>query len=422
MRLKSPTWSRSLRVRGLIASGMVLAAVSGVMISQTTPALADPTEELVVVGSNTTQLLWDGIGLQAAGNEIGSYDAVNPVTGGINEIITPVDGTSGNACSFARPDGSGQGVAALRYTLSGSDSNDGSVATPAPGPGCVDIARSSSGPGSTAPYTGTSPDAVQYIPFAEDAVTDVTGPASCTPSTNCPTFNAPLGNNSTMSVTAVPTDITEANDFTETDLTTLYADCGEVTEGGVTYWPYEVGATQPAGTQRIDLYVPQPGSGTLSFWETTLGIPSTLPACDFQSMQNGPLTPANDGGVTVPTEENNGYEVSTDPYGLFPYSAGVYIGQSNGHGDTRDGAVLADINSVSPLTSTGTLNTSFPITRLLYNVAQESRVTTAGNELDTLLNGTSSYVCGLKSLILNYGFALIGSECGEISASLTAAP
>ncbi len=418
MRLKSPTFLRNRRVRSLFAAGLVLAAVSGVAIAQTTPALADPTEELVVVGSNTTQLVWDAFATAAAGNEIGSYDAVNPVTGAENEIITPVDGTSGNACSFSRPNGSGQGVAALRYTLSGSDSNDTSVASPPPGPGCVDIARSSSGPGSTAPYTGTSPDAVQYIPFAEDAVTDSVGPTG----TDLPTITVPLGNGSTMSVQEVQTDITTANDFTESDLETLYADCGEVTEGGVTYWPYESGATQPSGTQRVDLYVPQPGSGTLSFWESTLDIPSTLPACDFQTMQNGPLTPANDGGVTVPTEENNGYEVSTDPYGLFPFSVGSWVAGLHGVQDTRDGAVLEDIDGVAPLTTSNTINTSFPITRLLYNVVQASRVTNSADPLFKLLNGSGSTICNEKAAIALYGFATIGSECGEISASLLAAP
>jgi len=45
-------------------------------------------------------------------------------------------------------------------------------------------------------------------------------------------------------------------------LTNLYGNCVTVTEGGVTYNPN----TATTGQQQIDLYAPQPGSGTLRFW------------------------------------------------------------------------------------------------------------------------------------------------------------
>ena len=85
----------------------------------------------------------------------------------------------------------------------------------------------------------------------------------------------------------------------------------------------------------IDLYVPQPGSGTRNFWGTTLGNFPTgagaLPACVHDHIIAGALAPANDGNVSVPVEEHDGTAVATDPNGYGPYSIAQYISQSHGH-------------------------------------------------------------------------------------------
>jgi hypothetical protein len=435
MRLKPLSALRSRKLRGAIVVSAAVVGFAGLAIAQTTPALADPTETLVVVGSDTIQDVYNAFSTNSGGNFIGSYNATNPVTNQINEIITPVDGTSGVNCSFARPDGSSQGVAALRYSLNEASTNLGTnLIAPGPQLGCVDISRSSSGPGSLGNYTGSG--AIQYIPFALDALSAATGPASCTTATPCPTYAADLQNGNTLTVTTVPTAISTANDFTINDLEAMYDHCTDVTEGGVTYWPYQTGTgstPQPANTQQIDLYLPQPGSGTLSFWASTLGFTSTAPPiCDHQTIVNGPLASANDGGVTVAVEENDGTAVTTDADGYFPFSIAQWISQTNGHDNRLHGAVLNDLapctNSttcgaeVSPFNASGGLNTSFPITRDVYSVVSLARVTNSSDPLDKLLNGSSSTVCNEKSTIISYGFALLGSACGEIIPADEAQP
>ena len=428
MRLKPPGFLRRNTVRNTLAVGVAVAGISSLVLTQATPAFADPTQTLVLVGSDTIQDVWNAFGTTFGGNFVGSYNATNPVTGAINENITPVDGTAGVNCSFARPNGSGQGVAALRFSLNPASANvTGSIAPgQKPEPGCVDLARSSSGPGSLGNFTGSG--AIQYVPFALDAVTGATGTANCATANpaNCPAFNADLGNGSTKSVTPVVTNITQANLFTLADLTNLYANCQPVTEGGVTYWPAGSPVARPSGSTVIDLYVPQPGSGTRNFWGTTLGNFPTgaglLPACVNDHIIGGALAPANDGGVSVPVEEHDGTAVATDPNGYGPFSIAQYISQSHGHSPRIHDAALQDVNGIAPETTSGTLNTSFPITRDVYDVVSLARLQNTSDPLFSLLNGSTSQVCSAKSTIVSFGFALLGASCGEIIPSLEAAP
>src|ERR1700678_3214352 len=258
----------SSRVKSLMAVGTAVAGFAALTVVYAGPACADPAEVLRAVGSDTSQDVMNQFSYDIGANELGSYNAVNPVTAVIGENITPViAGSLTTTCSFTRPNGSGQGLDALRKSINQSTAAP-QLADP-PQAGCVDIARSSSGPGSNQANDGS----LVYIPFAFDDVSGVTAPN---------------------------TNLTTANDFTETDLITLYKSCGNVTEGGVTYNPN----TATAGQVQIDLYVPQPGSGTLSFWATTLGFSSTsLPTCVHQTILSGP-----DAGQLV--EENDGTAVT----------------------------------------------------------------------------------------------------------------
>jgi hypothetical protein len=417
------------RVRVGLALGVV--GLASLVLAQTGPALADPTVTLVAVGADTTQDVFNQFALDAGGNLIGSYDATNPVTNAVHEIITPVDGSAGVNCSFARPNGTNEGVANLRLALNPATTNGGSAVAPVAGQGCVDIARASSGPGSLQSNTGS----IVYVPFALDAVGGATGPTTCTPSTLCPSFtadiiNATTGAVTTQTVTPSPTAITTANDFTMTDLVNLYTNCDTVTEGGVTYWPLGSTVTKPAGAVTIDLYIPQPGSGTRSFWASTLGFNATTPpACDFDVIQGGPLA-----GQDALVEQNDGTVVASDPNGYVPFSVAQWISQRNGHSDRRHDAVLTDLTPnggttpVSPFSNgnpaTGALNTSFPITRDVYNVVSYARVTNPSDPLYGLLNNANpagAFVCSDASQILSYGFALVPSICGEVVASLRAA-
>ena len=423
MRLKPSKSLRSLRARSAVALGAAVLAFTGLTLAQAGPALADPTETLVAVGSDTIQDVYNQFALDAAGNLLGSYNATNPVTGAAHEVITPVDGTAHVNCSYARPNGSSEGVANLRLALNPATTNGGAAVAPVAQQGCVDIARSSSGPGTLQSNTGP----IVYVPFALDAVAGATGPSTCTPSTLCPSFTANLVDKTTGAVTQVtatpvPTNITTADDFTFADLQTLYDNCATVTEGGITYNP----GTATAGQQQIDLYIPQSGSGTRSFWATTLDFNATTPpACDFDVIQGGPLA-----GKNALVEEHDGTAVATDPDGFGPFSIAQWISQRNGHNDRRHDAILHNLTPtgsttpVSPFSNgnptTGSLNANFPITRDVYSVVSYTRVTTTTDPLYSLLNGPSSFVCQDSLQIISYGFALIPSTCGEVVATLRA--
>jgi hypothetical protein len=465
MRFKPPTRLRTRSVRGLLAAGAVVAAVGGMALAQAAPALADPQPTLVAVGSDTIQDVWNAftngtpadsaagiaaVGAPLASGLVASYNATNPATGAINENITPQDGwavsqgtvpnptatfpLAAGDCSFARPNGSGQGIAALRLALNAASTHAGKAIAPDPGLGCVDIARSSS----TVDTTDNNPAVdIQFVPFAIDAVTGATGPASCSPSTNCPGFTADLGNGTTKAVTTVASTLgSDIGTATLTQIGALY-NCATTKIGSTTYWPQEPGQTAPAGDTAIDLYVPQPGSGTRSFWEgsSAANFPDSEvdSTCVNDHIINGALASANDGGVSVPVEEHDGTAVSTDPAGYDPFSIAQYISQQNPtHNPRVHGAVLQDINSISPFVTAGTpssgLNTNFPILRNVYDVVKLSRLTAAGDPIGSLFNGVGSTICKQHSIITSFGFALMSATvfndltCGTIQTSLEGAP
>jgi phosphate transport system substrate-binding protein len=393
---------RSRRLQGLVAVTTTVVGLAGFAVAQASPALADPTQSYVSVGSDTIQDVSNQFAIDVAGNQLGSYNAVNPVTGAAHELITPAKASNGANCSFTRPNGSGEGVNALRYSINPSTTAT-QLAVP-PQQGCIDIARSSSAPGGNASTSGQ----LIYIPFALDAVTGATGPSTA----------GTIGG-----VNAVATQITTADSFTLADLVNLYKNCATVTEGGVTYNP----GTAGAGQVQINLYIPQAGSGTRSFWANTLNFSNTAPpACVHDTMVAGADT-------GLPVEEHDGTAVATDPNGYGPFSIAQWISQRNGHNDRRHGAVVHNIGGTSPFSNgnpaTGALNTAFPITREVYNVVQYDRVVNTGDGkfdagLAAMLAGTNSSLCQDSFHIQNYGFALLGASttdtCGSTASSLRA--
>jgi len=365
-------------------------------LSMAGPALADPTTSYVATGSDTTQDVMDALSNVSFGNAIiGSWDAINPVSAVAAQIITPgkISSTGTQTpCSFTRPNGSGQGLTALRESI-----NPATTATPVLGvqQGCVDIGRSSSGP----PSANLDPNGVLvWVPFALDAVGVATGGT---------------------------TNISTADMFTFADLQTLYDNCGNVTEGGVTYNPNTAGA----GQQQIDLYIPQSGSGTRNFWATQIGFSNTAPpACVHDTIQAGPNS-----GASV--EEHNGLAYQSDPNGYGPFSIAQWISQRNGHNDRRHGAVLHNLDGISPFSNgnptTGTLNTSWDaqLKREVFNIVAFDRIVNTGDgnfdpTLAGLLAGTTSRVCGQAFTIRNYGFATLSAStphlCGATSSDLRA--
>ena len=395
MRLKSPVGLGRSRpgLTSLVAAGALTLGMAGFAVAQAGPASADPHQVYTTVGSDTIQDVMNQYSLDLGVNTLGSWNATDPVTNTATSpppVITPAN-AAGGQCSFSRPNGSGQGLAALRKSI--NQSTTAAQLPSAPGANCIDFSRSSAKPATTdASPTG----ALVYIPFALDAVTIAAGSA---------------------------TTVTQANNFTLANLQSLYT-CNSVTVGGVTYNP---GTATTLGN--IDLYIPQSGSGTLSFWANTMNFLTTnLPPCLHQTIVAGPNT-----GTIV--EEHDGTAVTSDPNGIGPFSIAQWISQRNGHNDRRHSAILQNVGGTFPCggssncTGAGTtLNAAFPITREVYNIVPFNKVTSGMTGFDPalaqLLAGPNSNLCQDQFTITGYGFALLGSGttdlCGSTASSLRA--
>ena len=411
---------QATRLKSLAVVGAVTLGFAGAAFAAAAPASADPAFQFTAVGSDTTQNVMDLFAGQTSGGIIGSYDAVNPVSQTADEIITPGVAQSGGTqqnCSFTRPNGSGQGFKALDFSFNPSTTL-GQLATP-PQAGCLTFSRSSGGPGSVA---ASGPGALDtsgnlvYIPFALDAVTDATGPTTAISETTKCLSTTTGCTNGTITFTTTPTNITTASQFTLANLKTLYGSCANVTVGGVTYNPN----TATTGQQQIDLYAPQNGSGTLSFWESTMGV-TAVQTCWHQTVATGPAV-----GISV--EEHDGAALASDPNGIAPISIAKWIAMSNGvvTPDVRHGDILQPINGVAPSTG-GILNGSFPVVREVYNVMTFNEVTSGMTGFNPVLAGlfagTGSSLCQSTFSIEQEGFGALPSastpdSCGSTANSL----
>jgi hypothetical protein len=444
-----PPMRRAIRFKSLIVAGAVAIGFAGVGLAAAVPASADPAFQFVGVGSDTTENVMDFFAGQVGEGIIGSYDAVNPVSQVADETITPGVAGSGGAqlnCSYTRPNGSGQGFAALDFSLNPSTTL--AQLTTAPGAGCITFSRSSGGPGSgtkatSGPGIKDSSGLLVYIPFAVDAVTYATGPTTAkTETTQCNGPTTPSGFTcssttglGTVTFTTTPTAISQTADFTLGDLQTLYGNCSNVTVNGVIYNPN----TATTGQQQIDLYAPQNGSGTLSFWETEMGV-TAVQTCWHQTIVAGAAT-----GVSV--EEHDGTALASDPDGIAPISIAKWLSMSNAvvTPDVRHDDVLQSVTVgstvVPPINGSGTMNVTgcgatfnqaacFPFTREVYNVMPFDEVTSGQPGFNAVLAGlfasTNSTLCQSTFTITNLGFGNlpnpVGSTfpdlCGATSGSL----
>ncbi|HEY2641699.1 MAG TPA: hypothetical protein VGI66_17655 [Streptosporangiaceae bacterium] len=410
---------KSLAVVGAVSLGFAAAAFAAV------PASADPANNYIAVGSDTTQDVMNGWSALVGNGTVASYNAVNPVSALAHEIITPARVTAGSPpwsnCSFTRPNGSGEGFKAMDFAWNQS-STLAQLAVP-PGSQCISFSRSSSGPGITSSGPGSLDPSgnLIYIPFALDAVATATGPTSAGASTTINCVSTTTGcTNGKITFTPSATTITTADSATLQNLKDLFAHCGTaaapndfVSIGGINYYP-NGDSPGGAGNQNIVLYVPQSGSGTLNFWISTLTIPSPLPTCDHQSIQNGP-------GIGTPVEEHDGSAYASDPAGFGPFSIAQWIAQSKGFNDRRHDAVLHMVGGVAPIVN-NKLNTAFPITREVFNVVNYDQVvqTNDGNfdpVLSGLLASGGSSLCGSTFTINQYGFAGLSASTPDLCGS-----
>jgi hypothetical protein len=217
------------------------------------------------------------------------------------------------------------------------------------------------------------------------------------------------------------------------------------------------GTTATAGSVatigNVDLYAPQPGSGTLAFWELSMGV-SAPQSCWRQVVLTGPAA-----GIAV--EEHDGSVLDSDANGIVPMSIGRWVSGSTGvTPDLRHGAVLQAVTAVStatppvdtvvqPLNSGGTINLGgctatgfsqsacFPLQRELYNVMDYYEIVSGSTPpsgttnnpafnavLSGLFDGSASTMCRSSFTISANGFEPLFSGstftdlCGASTASL----
>jgi ABC-type phosphate transport system substrate-binding protein len=351
--------------------GAVAAAAAAVALftSVAVPAFADPSagyKPLSGVGSDTIQDVMNGMASKIPA--IGSYDAVNPSTGNPGDKIK----TKASGNEFVRPNGSGEGVQALSYSISGKPWNTVDITNQ------VDFARSSSAPSNNG-------NALTFIPFAQDAVTYAFNQASDFPR-------------------SLPFDVKDGNGVRNTTALSIY---------NIYHCTVRQYTASNLAKVTINPLLPQSGSGTRKYWEGKLSLDdANLPTC---------VKDVNAAGTRV--QEHDGTTL-TSAGDIVPFSIAQYIAQGNHKaiaGDTqvnvveRKGQVaLGSIDGTRPLLMSGTtvkMNPSFPVNRLVYNVVATNRLSDA--DIASTFVGTSSQVCQNTAVIEEFGFATIGDACGS---------
>jgi ABC-type phosphate transport system substrate-binding protein len=373
----------SVAAAAVLVAGTTVTSASADPIGNNGKPVVPQSYDVVGVGSNTTEFVLDQISVDynktvkdhnANNPYFYSWDAVPPgVNTPGNYLITPKAGCSSKT---VRPNGSTAGLEAL-------DENEFDGKT---GHYCIDFARSSSSRSSKAPKEG--PGGVEYVAFAKDAITWATR------------TKAKGGSDAPQSL----------------DLTQLEG----IFKCTTTNWD-KVGGKNAA----IKVYLPQPGSGTLSTWEKFMGI-TTPGSCVSQA----------------PEENEGSYQGFNSPNAIFIFSIGSYVAQEyhsaacgkkptasqNEFGCDNAGYLGLDaIDGVAPLTSAKvpTINPKFPTYywRTLYNILRwTSETPTHIYErlepfFDSSHDAVKGYLCNNKTAIADiedYGFVPT-SACGTIS-------
>lgn len=312
-------------------------------------ASADPTNpsgprQLAGVGSDTTEEVMNGMAdaIVIGGTKpLASYNA----TGGAFD-------SKASGCNYAanpgntngpriRANGSGAGRDRLLETLNSGDDRAN----------CLDFARSSS------LNLNAASQRLTYIPFALDGVTYA------------------IRSNSGIS-----------KRLTLANLTSIYR-CDAST------------------TASFAPLLPQSGSGTRSFFLSTLGLTeATKGACVRDTF----VDPAD--GQTKSVQEHNGRAL-INTRNIVPFSTGQYSAQSVGAiADVRFEAVLGGINGVPGQA----VNSGAPATREVFNVLPQSRLGTQPTQ--QVFVGGNSEICRQTGVIGRAGLATV-ANCGDTSRS-----
>jgi ABC-type phosphate transport system substrate-binding protein len=151
-----------MKMKKVVALSTVIGvAIAG--IAFISPASAEPvSNSYVLVGSDTLQdssnALLNGTGVTASTVRVVTSGAAT--IGSFDAFGSAVIQTKTGGPFFTRPSGSGAGVTALRASITGNLLSGVNISDQ------VDIARSSSGPGTSADAAGK----LVYVPYARDAV------------------------------------------------------------------------------------------------------------------------------------------------------------------------------------------------------------------------------------------------------------
>lgn len=326
------------RKRNLIAALALGLLATAISVSAAT---ADPS------GSPTPRAL----------NGVGS-DTIQGVEDALNNTITDAAGNKllgswdatgsatistvpGNAaCTITRPNGSNAGRAALETSLQAND-------------GCLQYSRSSK-----LDLTTAAPVPLTYVPFAIDAVA-----YAVTSGSNIP------------------------RQLALTDIKAIYHCDANYVGTGPNY--------------SIKVLLPQAGSGTRSFWESTVGITDA-------DVTAGKYPCISDKYNGAPIEEHDGRVL--DANSIVPFSIAQYIAQSsNTITDHRGQAVLGTIDGLTPTVE----NANFGVTREVYNVIPSSKV--GDPTYQSVFVGPNSKFCTSTTTINQYGFA-VDPNCGSTSS------
>jgi phosphate transport system substrate-binding protein len=363
---------RRLRAIGGVA---VLLALTGLTACNYGPDNQD--KQITLAGSDTTQDVMGAIALQYNANVPSGYnpnDASHDTLSNVLSVQQPpltVNGDEDCATrTWATPAGAGQ-------TLAPNGSSAGRDVLQDQ-PGCVDIARSSSGPRAVGP---TGDDATfEYYAYGTDGVTWAS-----------------------HSTSPAPVNLT-------------LAQVQGIFNCTFTNWN-QVGG----GSGQIQRYFPQTGSGTRAF------VVSDLLGGQDPVNFSGPNCP-----VVISTQENSGelIDANNDELeAIVPYSAGNWIAQGNDVVpiDQRHGQTLRQLNGVAFVTGTEPSlqpgpaiveenvrlvdpTPAVPGIRFIFNVVDSAgpSYVTAKRYVgfDNVANGSTSPLCNgqFASIVRNFGF------------------
>jgi hypothetical protein len=378
------------RAAAISVAAATLTAVGVIPAHAAFPTEHDPSGKLVnIFGSNTTQDVFNALTTgytlgtttytaDSVGATFGSWNATNPSTGAIDDLITPVSGGD----TFERPDGSGDGRNALsaanntaKNTWVSADSGDTNTLTAGATVKAeeVSFSRSSSLPGfANWKQNNAANTQLTFIPQAKDAVGVAEVPATTggnTVGNFIEDTTAPAGSATAGALTAIYSGST----FTQNAGTNTVGDVIET--GGHPFVVTGVHGGVVTASQEVVGVLPQASSGTRGFFLNAIGVSS--PNLSVVANETGSVAQEeNNSAKDLSTTNINAAFAAQGSSFTVPSGADVIVPFS--------GAQAVEQNHFSTI-STLTNNPIFPT---LNNLTLTNGLSGASASTGTLQNGT----------------------------------